>query len=111
MKRMIRSADNLIDDPNEYIPRSFDKNSVESILRDLDDAVQGKFSKRYKQMSVEFEDIFFKGNTMKAKVILYNNGLEKKSKLFEFSAYFDYWDISDYQQHVAMSIQKFVDSL
>ena len=107
MKRYIKAYDS----EEGYQPDAFNNDSVESILDDLEVALRNKFSRRYKDLQIDFDDISYEAFKISGKVDIYNGMKLKHSKVFEFSPYSDYWDISDYQQHLQTSIQKFVNDL
>lgn len=109
MKIFCRSATDEYED--NYRPEPFNAESVDKILEDLRDAIQQKFGKRYKDISVDFDDIYFDDDMMKCQVAVYNNGVLRLEGSFDFTPYSDYWDITDYQQHKDTNIQKFVSKL
>lgn len=110
MKRMIRSS-KILDEASEYVPDYFNKESTDDVLSKLKEALKEKLSKRYKKLKVQFANIYFKGPEVQSDVIIYNGQEEKTRSQFTFTQYSDYWDISDYQQHVDTVIQKFVESM
>lgn len=100
-----------MDTNSEYIPEPFTTESVDDILDDLNSALMKAYSKRYSNLCIAFEGIQFNATHMSTYVKLLNRNQSVKSGMFDFQQYSEYWDISDYQQHIAVTIQQFVSTL
>ena len=109
MKRYIKSV--YEEQEDVFQPNKFDEESVDAILKLIQDAIQEKFGRRYKSLSVDFDDLYFDDYNMQCQVTVYNNNVAKLAGEFKFSPYSSYWDITDYQQHQNTTIQKFVSTL
>lgn len=108
MKRIICYTS---DDIDQFVFGPFSKDSVNDILDDLYDAVQDAYSRRFKNLTISIDDYLYTDTKLQAKVSVYNNNVLKMRGTFTFEPYSDYWDVSDYEQHLNTTIQKFVNSL
>lgn len=107
MKRVIRQFD--ID--SQFIPDKFDDTFVSSIIDSIKTQIDGRYGRRFKKMEIDAEEIEFDDTHMQARIIVYNNGSAKANRMFEFDAYDEYWDKDDFDQHVNVSTNKFVENL
>jgi len=94
-----------------YRPEPFTLEYVNYILEKLKNEIFNRYSRRYKKLEVDFDDINYSENSMKANVILYNNSRLIASNEFEFTPYSDYWDKEDHNQHLDTTVSKFVEKL
>lgn len=94
-----------------YRPEPFTLEYVNSILEKLKNGIVNKYSRRYKKLEVDFDDINYSENSMKANVIVHNNSRLIASNEFEFTPYSYYWFKEDYNRHSDTSIIKFVETL
>lgn len=110
MKRYVNSSEDV---EYSYIPESFesDEDSVDEILNQLHEEITKKFGKKYKNLSVDIDDVRWKPTRLIADVFVYNNDVLKAKGEFDFMAYSEYEDISDYYSHVSRTISKFVNNL
>ena len=106
----ILCKDNMITD-EEYQPDAFTKEDVENILDELFDALRQAFDGRYREPDYNIDNIHFEDFYMSCEVRIDKKGRTIASGKFEFIPYHDYWDTSDYQQHLATTIKRFVRSL
>lgn len=92
-----------------FEPEGFHQSSVESIADRLEDKLLSKFNRKYSNIDIDV--INYTDHSVMFHVDVYNNASSKRSGTFEFEAYPEYWDISDYQQHIDTTIHKFVENL
>lgn len=112
MKRYIRSEYNPREEVEEqFQPDVFNKGTVDDILNKLFYEMKNKFGKRYPRAEYRFENIHFDDFYLSAQVKILNNGKALIDKKFEFQPYSDYWDKTDYDQHIATTIQKFISQV
>lgn len=104
-------AYNTSDNFDGYRPEPFTLEYVNYILDKLNNEIFNKYLRRYKKLEIDFDDINYSENSMKANVILYRNTRLIASDEFEFIPYSDYWDKSDYNQHLDTTVSKFVEKL
>lgn len=104
MKRYIKASD------MDYIPEiTFDE--ADDILSALHYALDVKYSKRYKSLQIDIDDVTCEDNRVKAKISLYNNGKIIVESWFDFAAYDEYFDKDDYDSHINRTIYEFVKYL
>lgn len=94
-----------------YRPEPFTLEYVNYILDKLKNEIVNEYSRRYKKLDIDFDDINYSENSMKTNVIVHNNSRLIASNKFEFTPYSDYWDKEDYNQHLDTSIINFVEHL
>ena len=104
-------AYNTSDNFDGYRPEPFTLEYVNYVLEKMKTEIIEKYSRRYKKLEIDFDDINYNENSMKANIILYNNTRLIASDEFEFIPYSDYWDKSDYNQHLDTTVSKFVEKL
>lgn len=109
MKRYIR-ANNYMND-EDFIPNNFTEDSANDVFDDLYQAIKDKFARRFKKLEINFQNEYYNGNKLGVDVTISNNGVEKGHSRFNFEQYSDYFDQSDYQQHIDTTIQKFLRTL
>lgn len=110
MKRYIQAK--VVEDEDQcYQPNVFNKEEVNRILEDLLHEIEKKFYKRYKAAKYNFDNVHFDDYYMSATIHVTNGDKDIINKKFEFQPYSDYWDETDYQQHVQTSIQKFIRNI
>lgn len=107
MKRIIHAAN----DSMQFVPGSFSQDSVNDILDDLCETLKGAYSRRFKNIGIDLDDYKYTDTKLEVDVSVYNNDILKLHGTFTFEPYSDYWDISDYEQHLNTTINKFVTSL
>ena len=96
----------------EFVPEVFDSDKVDNMLDDLKHSIWEKLFRKLPDLQIKFKNIRFNSHEVACDVEVYNNGNQLKySGEFEFDAYPDYWDESDYQQHIKVTISKFVSNL
>ena len=94
-----------------YRPEPFNTEEVHQILDAVEDSILEMYGRRYKKLDINIYDIHFSEESMSSKIVLENNRRFLVSKVFTFTPYSDYFDLSDYQQHLDTSIYKFVKDL
>jgi len=96
----------------EYVPEVFDADKVDDILNDLKHTIWEKLFRKIPDVKIRFKNIRFNPHEAACDVEVFNNGNQLKySGEFEFDAYPEYWDESDYRQHIKTTITKFVNEL
>ena len=98
-------------DLDEVRPAPFDMDMVKNIIDDVHTAILDKYGRRFRKIDVEIDDVLYDDYTVSFHVDVFNGDVLKMSKEFEFTPYSDYWDVSDYNQHLSTTITRFVDNL
>lgn len=94
-----------------YIPEELNDDSASEILENLRKLLEQKYVRRYRNICIMFKDICLTGPELSVCVELSNNSKVVKQGSFKFVPYLDYWDKSDYDQHLSIVLNKFVESL
>lgn len=105
MKRVIVASEDF------YEPEPFDDESSKVLLNKVKGAVIDKYGRRLKGIRIEMVSPSYTDTSVSAQFNVYNKNTLKASKLFEFHMYDDYWEESDYIQHLNMCINKFLEDL
>lgn len=80
------------------------------VIPKLAEVCESTYGKRFKNYGVEISPEV-SDNTVSAKVGVYNGADVKKSGVFKFSPYDEYFDQSDFLTHLNTSIVRFVKEL
>ena len=99
------------EEEDEYIPESFNENSIDDILNKLKHDILDKYSKRFRQIHVDLDDVRWRDHRLECEVYIYNGDVLKSQKTFEFYHHDWYWDESDYEQQINREIYEFVENL
>ena len=107
MKRYIKS-NNLIDE--EFIPEintEYGNEIVDTVVDEVTDCIRS----RYRNASVESNDVVIKSNQIHAVIVIWNKNTELRRMPFDFKAYDEYFDEKDYFSHINRTIRKFVSAI
>ena len=95
-----------------YVPGNVDEDLVMQVCDVIEERIHERFDRPGRMIDVDFEDEAFGGHRMEIYVTVYVNGAMKcDNKVFAFEAYDNYWDSSDFDEHLNRAIIQFVDSL
>lgn len=97
------------DNMDTYIPEELNNDSASEILEILRKLLEQKYARRFRKIYIVFKDICLTGPELSVCVELSNNSRVVKQRSFKFNPYSDYWDKSDYDQHLSRTLHGFVD--
>lgn len=106
MKRYVKAT--FEDREEQFQPSVFNIDLVDDILKNLLHELKSKYGRRYPNAKYEFNNTHFDDFYMESDIRIINNDKVIFNKKFEFQPYSDYWDETDYTQHINITIQKFI---
>lgn len=95
---------------DEYHPASFTSEFVDTVLEELKLQMEAKYRRVDRMIDIDVDDVDWTNTRIHARITLYINGELKSESCFNFAAYPDYWDESDFEEHINKTIAKFVES-
>lgn len=110
-RRIISSSTNDSSWDMNYKPNITSSFIDEYVMPKLRDAINAKYGRRYKNLSIDFDDDRWSSGRIKLVVMPYNNGKLLSTGEFDFLAYNEYYDEDDFKQHVDRVIREFVSDL
>lgn len=103
MKRLIVASE-------EFIP-SISQTDAAKCIDDIVSAIERSLVTRCPRLSVEVSDVTVRANLLQFTVSLRNCGKYSNDYVFKFNPYDEYFDQSDYVQHLEQTKLKFLDTL
>lgn len=111
MKRYIKADSSFWEQNQEFVP-NIDFDFVEdTVIPELKSKLTDRFGKRYKNISIDLDDIRCNSSRVVMDVAVYNKDVLKTSGEFNFLAYTEYWDELDFKSHLSQKISEFVKLL
>lgn len=107
MKQYIRTSYT----ESDYIPEPFTSDFVNDVLGSIKSNLERKLSPRYIHLDIVVDDVKFEGTNIHATFDIYPADKPMKSYKFNFSAWGDYFDASDFREHLARTIAQFLEDV
>lgn len=127
MKRVIRAnsifepdynknIDFTVSDDDDWYPPLMTEDIVDDILNRIRVKIDEKYGRRFKDLYVEVDDEYWGsksgvGGSMHSYITVYSGDKKKLEGEFEFATQDSYWDSSDYEQDINVTVNNFVENL
>lgn len=98
-------------DEDEFVPEAFDDAFVNTVVKQLKRLIYDRYKRRFKNISIDADDIAWRGTSMQVLITLWNGDKHIVDSYFKFHAHDDYWEESDFEEHLNRSMIDFVDTL